>query len=185
MLRNAQAKDLSYRINHSEAKALIVYGSLTGEFDKLNEEDIPTIEKKLVFVSGHRKGWVSIDSLLEKASELFETVETNRDDRASCLTPLEQLEIPKASSIPIAGHTPICERQRKLVNIEQGDTVWATAGPGWREWYGALSCRRLALAQQDLFITAVLILKRIYPYYRIMKSMSLLYSYRISVNGKG
>lgn len=54
-----RAKDLSYRINHSEAKAVIAFDNLTGEIDII-EEEMPSLQKKLTVGTKEVQGWVSL-----------------------------------------------------------------------------------------------------------------------------
>lgn len=60
-----RAKDLTYRINHSEASAVIVYNHLTNEVDSITEP-IPTLKYKLIIGEHETEGWTSLTRFAEK-----------------------------------------------------------------------------------------------------------------------
>lgn len=79
-----RAKDLSYRLRHSEARAVIVWSEVTGEVNKITD-DLPALDYRLS-VSGNKdeleEGWSDLESLMDGQPDFLETPATSRDDIA-------------------------------------------------------------------------------------------------------
>lgn len=128
-----RAKDLGYRINHGEAKAVIAHAPLIGEFESI-QEDTPTLSVKMI-VGGTAEGWLSAEALMKNESDLFKAASTERTDMAF-------LEYTSGTTGQAKGvvHTHgwayahLRITAKSWLDIEEGDTVWATAGPGWAKW---------------------------------------------------
>ena len=127
-----RTKDLKYRINHGDVKAVISYYPYTSEFDEI--EEMKDIKK---FVIGQdAEGWNRLDEEMLKHSDELSIADTNRDDMAFLSYTSGTTGNPKGSrSYTWLG---ICASYEQLrphwLCINEGDTVWATAGPGWQKW---------------------------------------------------
>ncbi|MGB8001095.1 MAG: AMP-binding protein, partial [Anaerobacillus sp.] len=73
-------KDLVYRINHAEAKAVICESRLIDSFDGI-EDEAPSLKYKFIAGNG-ASGWVSLFEEARNESASFEGIKTSRDDMA-------------------------------------------------------------------------------------------------------
>ncbi|MDQ0272111.1 acyl-CoA synthetase MbcS [Cytobacillus purgationiresistens] len=126
-----RVKDLQYRINHGDVKAIVSYHPYAEEFSSIKEaENLP----KFV-IGGKADGWIHLDETMESASDQLELANTFRDDMAFLSYTSGTTGNPKGvvhthgwafAHLRTAAPHWLC--------IEEGDTVWATAGPGWQKW---------------------------------------------------
>lgn len=105
-----RAKDIAYRLRHSEARAVIAWTGVTGEVDKISD-DLPTLDYRIV-VSGDDtpdvSGWLVLNELMDGQEDTFEAVKTHRDDMAILLILQAPQEILKVLYIAMAGDMLIC-----------------------------------------------------------------------------
>lgn len=126
-----RASDIIYRVEHSGAKAVIVYEPFTEAF---NEASVVANLTKLI-VGGKEEGWLSLDDLAAAASTDCEMAPSHRDDMAFLSYTSGTTGNPKGvvhthgwayAHLQLAG--------QNWLDIKEGDRVWATAGPGWQKW---------------------------------------------------
>ncbi|WP_152655332.1 acyl-CoA synthetase MbcS [Oceanobacillus sp. CFH 90083] len=126
-----RTKDLQFRISHGEIDAVVATEACVDEFKKVVEYDRLT----KFSVGAELEGWVSIDKEKKHASDQLETAETFRDDIAFLSYTSGTTGNPKAVIHSHGwGFAHMSSAPRYWLSIQEGDTVWATAAPGWQKW---------------------------------------------------
>lgn len=126
-----RAKDIQYRLTHGDVKGVISYYHYVEQFEGIAEMN--DLQK---FIIGNKaEGWLYLDQEMESASEELVIADTLRDDMAFLSYTSGTTGNPKG-----VVHTHgwafahLRTAATNWLSIEEGDTVWATAGPGWQKW---------------------------------------------------
>jgi acyl-coenzyme A synthetase/AMP-(fatty) acid ligase len=134
------AKDIRYRLQASEAVAIIVSAEVAPEVDKISD-GFPKLKSRII-VSATGEGWASYSELLESATDDFEAANTRADENAilyftSGTTGYPKMTVHTHSSYPI-GHRVTgafwLDLREDDLHWNLSDTGWAKAA--WSSFYG-------------------------------------------------
>ena len=126
-----RAKDLQYRIDHSQAKAVVSIDYLVEEF-----EQVRSIHSLKRFVVGEEvQGWTSLREAAITQSTQTEQVETLAEDMAFLAYTSGTTGNPKAAIHSHGwGYAHLKTTAKHWLGVQEDDIVWATAAPGWQKW---------------------------------------------------
>ena len=124
-------KDIEYRLQHSEAKAIVTFAENVAQFD-----GVSGLENVLKFVANDKiDDWISIFEASNTQNNVFNGPRTSKDDIAFLAYTSGTTGNPKAAMHRHAwGYAHIRTAAKIWLGIEEGDIAWATAAPGWQKW---------------------------------------------------
>lgn len=126
-------KDLLYRINHSEAKAVICFHTLTKRVDEIRTETKSI--KYFLSVGAEVEGWQSYDNLIKSVSTEFQPIPILSSDHAFLCYTSGTTGNPKGV---IHDHGYAYAHRalssRFWTYNRPGNVVWSTVSPAWVKW---------------------------------------------------
>ncbi|CAH6793016.1 acyl-coenzyme A synthetase ACSM1, mitochondrial [Phodopus roborovskii] len=126
-----RAKDILYRLQVSQAKAIVTTGSLVPEVDSVASE-CPTLKTKLAVSDNNHEGWLNFQSLMKSVSPNHTCIKSKMKDPMAIFFTSGTTGFPKMAKhnqgLAFRSCIPSC---RKVFNLKTSDILWCMSDPGW------------------------------------------------------
>ncbi|KAM4829214.1 acyl-coenzyme A synthetase ACSM1, mitochondrial-like isoform 1-T4 [Thomomys bottae] len=126
-----KAKDIHYRLQKSEAKAIVTTETLAPEVDSIASA-CPALKSKLLVSEHSREGWLDLRSLVKSASPEHTCIKSKTEDPMVVFFTSGTTGFPKMAKhdhgLSFRSSLPSC---RKLLQLKTADVIWCLSDPGW------------------------------------------------------
>lgn len=126
-----KAKDILYRLQSSQAKAIVTTGSLIPEVDSVASQ-CPSLKAKLVVSNHSHDGWLNFQSLMKSATPDHTCINTKMTDPMAIFFTSGTTGSPKMAKhnqgLAFRSCTP---SSREVLKLKTSDILWCMSDPGW------------------------------------------------------
>ncbi|XP_049999178.1 acyl-coenzyme A synthetase ACSM1, mitochondrial isoform X1 [Alexandromys fortis] len=126
-----KAKDILYRLQASQAKAIVTTGSLIPEVDSVASE-CPALKAKLVVSDHSHDGWLNFQSLMKSVSADHNCINTKMKDPMAIFFTSGTTGHPKMAKhnqgLAFRSCVTSC---RNVLKLKTSDVLWCMSDPGW------------------------------------------------------
>lgn len=124
-------RDIQFRVSHGEVDGIISYFPYTDLYTDLKEYK----ELKRIVFGKEVTGWINLEKEMKSASTNLSYNKPSPDDIAFLPYTSGTTGSPKAVIHTHGwGYAHLRTVAENWLDIDEGDLVWATAGPGWQKW---------------------------------------------------
>ncbi|XP_013373401.1 PREDICTED: acyl-coenzyme A synthetase ACSM1, mitochondrial isoform X2 [Chinchilla lanigera] len=124
-------KDILYRLQMSNSKAIVTTDTLAPEVDSVASE-CPTLKTKLLVSENSLNGWLDLRSLIKSASPEHTCVKSKMEDPMIIFFTSGTTGFPKMAKhnhgLAFRSYLPAC---RNLMQLKKSDVLWCMSDPGW------------------------------------------------------
>uniref|UniRef100_A0A8C5KKA2 medium-chain acyl-CoA ligase n=2 Tax=Jaculus jaculus TaxID=51337 RepID=A0A8C5KKA2_JACJA len=126
-----KAKDILYRLQLSQAKAIVTVDSLAPEVESVASE-CPALKTKLLVSDHSREGWLNFRSLIKSASPDHTCIKSKMEDPMMIFFTSGTTGFPKMvkhnQGLAFRSYIPA---SRKTMQLTTSDIMWCLSDPGW------------------------------------------------------
>jgi acetyl-CoA synthetase len=128
-----RAKDIEYRADHAQAKAVIAFGNVRSEVDSIRHKCKSL--QFFVLLDGAAEGWISMEELIRDADTVWQVVDTDANELAFLSYTSGTTGGPKGvQHVHAWPYAHLAISATYWFDVREDDIAWATASPGWAKW---------------------------------------------------
>lgn len=127
-----RTKDIEYRIHHANAKGIVAYEPYIEQFD--NVKNLQGLQQ-FVIGAAHEPWQSLLQKMQDQPTNYISSTPTKSTDNAFLAYTSGTTGNPKAAVHTHSwGYAHLRTTAPNWLGVQEDDTVWATAAPGWQKW---------------------------------------------------